>query len=213
MAQFRAFPFFIKSAAIKYFNKHCNRSEVKNLWNKTFQLYKSFVDEAPDIGGKENNMSNNLYMALAIFAFYEAVDKKVTCEELRQMMTEYMPKNIPVISALLDFNKPKNQEKLKRRYEKYKALSDKKLDNGEWGNSWRVEMLPDNKKGVAFNLVGCPLADFAKKHGYLEIMSVLCDFDYITASLMHARLIRKHTVADGSQYCDYLYIGDKESEE
>lgn len=213
MAQFRAFPFFIKSAAMKYFNKHCNRSEVKKLWNKTFQLYKSFVDEAPDIGGKENNMSNNLYMALAIFAFYEAVDKKVTCEELRQMMTEYMPKNIPVISALLDFNKPKNQEKLKRRYEKYKALSDKKLDNGEWGNSWRVEMLLDNKKGVAFNLVGCPLADFAKKHGYLEIMSVLCDFDYITASLMHARLIRKHTVADGSQYCDYLYIGDKESEE
>lgn len=213
MAQFRAFPFFIKSAAMKYFNKHCNRSEVKKLWNKTFQLYKSFVDEAPDIGGKENNMSNNLYMALAIFAFYEAVDKKVTYEELRQMMTEYMPKNIPVISALLDFNKPKNQEKLKRRYEKYKALSDKKLDNGEWGNSWRVEMLPDNKKGVAFNLVGCPLADFAKKHGYLEIMSVLCDFDYITASLMHARLIRKHTVADGSQYCDYLYIGDKESEE
>jgi hypothetical protein len=213
MAQFRAFPFFIKSAAMKYFNKHCNRSEVKKLWNKTFQLYKSFVDEAPDIGGKENNMSNNLYMALAIFAFYEAVDKKVTCEELRQMMTEYMPKNIPVISALLDFNKPKNQEKLKRRFEKYKSLSDKKLDNGEWGNSWRVEMLPDNKKGVAFNLVGCPLADFAKKHGYLEIMSVLCDFDYITASLMHARLIRKHTVADGSQYCDFLYIGDKESEE
>ena len=213
MAQFRAFPFFIKSAAMKYFNKHCNRSEVKKLWNKTFQLYKNFVDEAPDIGGKENNMSNNLYMALAIFAFYEAVDKKVTCEELRQMMTEYMPKNIPVISALLDFNKPKNQEKLKRRYEKYKALSDKKLDNGEWGNSWRVEMLPDNEKGVAFNLVGCPLADFAKKHGYLEIMSVLCDFDYITASLMHARLIRKHTVADGSRYCDYLYIGDKESEE
>ena len=72
---------------------------------------------------------------------------------------------------------------------------------------------PDNKKGVAFNLVGCPLADFAKKHGYLEIMSVLCDFDYITALLMHARLIRKHTVADGSQYCDFLYIGDKESEE
>lgn len=157
MAQFRAFPFFIKSAAMKYFNKHCNRSEVKKLWNKTFQLYKSFVDEAPDIGGKENNMSNNLYMALAIFAFYEAVDKKVTCEELRQMMTEYMPKNIPVISALLDFNKPKNQEKLKRRYEKYKALSDKKLDNGEWGNSsisneFQTHTIGTAKRGTRQNI-------------------------------------------------------------
>lgn len=213
MAQFKPYPSFVRGAAMKYFSKQYSGSEVKHFWNKTLELYKSFVEEAPDIGGKENNMSNNLYMALAVFAFYEAADKRITPEELKKLMTEYMPKSIPVVSAFLDFNKPKNQEKLRIRYEKYKALSDDKLNNGEWGNSWRVELNPHNrKKGVAFDLVGCPLADFAKKHGYAEIMPVLCDFDYLTASLMHARLIREHTVAEGNEYCDYWYIGDKESE-
>lgn len=213
MAQYKPYPSFIKSAVIKFFRKKYGKNQVKCLWNRTSEIYRDFVEKAPDIGGKENNMSNNLYMALAVFSFYEAVDRKISPQDLKKLITEYMPKNIPVISAVIDFNKPKNQQKLKERYEKYKALSDEKLNNGEWGNSWRVELNPHNrKKGVAFDLVGCPLADFARKYGYTEIMPVLCDFDYLTASLMHARLIRKHTVADGSEYCDYWYIGDKESE-
>ena len=103
-------------------------------------------------------------MALAVFAFYETVVRRITPEE--------------------------------------------KLNNGEWGNNWRVKMNPHGRtKGVAFDLVGCPLADFAKKYGYLEI----CEFDHITASLMHAKLIREHTVAEGNEYCDYWYIGDKDT--
>ena len=213
MAQFSSYPFFIKSAVMKYFRKEYGRSEVRSLWNKTFALYKDFVEKAPDIGGRENKMSKNLYMALAVFAFYEAIDRKITNEELKNLIAEYMPKQIPIVSALLDFNKPKNQERLRKRYEKYKAISDSKLANGEWGNNWRVEMNPHNRtKGVAFDLIGCPLADFARKYGYIDIMPVLCDFDYSTASIIHARLIREHTVATGNEYCDYWYIGDKDTE-
>ncbi len=211
MAQFSPYPFFIKNAAMKYFRKEYGNGEAKNRWNKTEAIYKDFVEKALDIGGRKNNMSNNLYMALAVFAFYEAADRKITPEELKNLVTEYMPKNIPIISALLDFNKQRNQKTMQRKFEKYKTLSDEKLNNGEWGNSWRVEMNPHNRtKGVAFDLIGCPLADFARQYGYLEIMPILCNFDYMTAALIHARLIREHTVAEGSQYCDYWYVGDKE---
>lgn len=213
MAQYLPYPSFIRGAVMKYFRKKYGNNEMTSRWNKTLEIYKSFVEEAPDIGGKENNMSNNLYMALAVFAFYEAADKNITPEELNTLVTEYMPKSIPVVSSIMDFNKPKNQEKMRVKYEKYKALTDEKRNNGEWGNNWRVEINPLNrKKGVAFDLIGCPLADFAKKHGYLNLMPVLCNFDYLTASLIHARLIREHTVAEGYESCDYWYIGDKESE-
>lgn len=213
MAQYRPFPFFIKGAVRKYFSKQYGKGEAKKRWNKTLELYVRFTEEAPDIVGKENNMSSNLYMALAVFAFYEAADKKLTSEDLKKMMTEYMPEKIPVVSSLMDFNKPKIQERMRLRYEKYKALSDEKLSSGQWGNSWRVELNPHGReKGVAFDLIGCPLVDFAKSHGYMDIMPVLCEFDYITASLIHARLVREHTAADGSGYCDYWYLGDKETE-
>ena len=68
-------------------------------------------------------------------------------------------------------------------------------------------------KAAAVWVLNRPSADFAKKHSFTEIMPVLCDFDYLTAGLMHARLLREHTVATGSAYCDYWYLGDKEPEQ
>ena len=214
MAEFRAYPFFIRRAVQKYLKKEYSRSEVKRIWKETLTHYRRFVDEAPDIGGKENGMSSNLYLALAVFAFYEADGRKLTPDRLKELMSQQLPKTIPLFSTLVDLNKPKNQQRLRARYEKYKAISDEKLDRGEWGNSWRIEINPHERpKGVAFDLVGCPLADFAKKYGYTEIMPVLCDFDYLTAGLVHARLFREHTVATGCAYCDYWYLGDKEPEQ
>ena len=211
MAEFRPYPFFIRGAVWKTLKKEYGGSEARRVWKETLAHYRRFVAEAPDIGGKANRMSGNLYMALAVFALYEANGKKLTPEKLRALMTERMPKRIPLFGTMVDFNKPKNQQRLRTRYEKYKAISDEKLDKGEWGNSWRIEMNPHHRqKGVAFDLVGCPLADFAKKHGYAEIMPVLCDFDYLTAGLIRARLFRERTVATGSTFCDYWYLGDKE---
>ena len=212
MAEFKPYPFFIRRAVRKYLKKEYGKDEAARLWEKTLQIYNGFVKEAPDIGGKENAMSGNLYLALAVFAFYEADGRKLTPDKLKELMSRQLPKSIPVLSALLDLNKPKNQHRLLARYEKYKTISDEKLDEGEWGNSWRIEMNPHGREtGVAFDLVGCPLADFAKKHSYTEIMPVLCDFDYLTARLMHARLLREHTVATGSTYCDFWYLGDREA--
>ena len=212
MAEFKPYPFFIRRVVRKYLKKEYGKDEAARLWKKTLHIYDGFVKEAPDIGGKANAMSSNLYLALAVFAFYEADGRRLTPDRLKELMSRQLPKSIPVFSSLVDLNKPKNQQRLRARYEKYKALSDEKLDRGEWGNSWRIEMNPHHReKGVAFDLVGCPLADFAKKHGYTEIMPVLCGFDHLTAGLMHARLFREHTVATGSKYCDFWYLGDREA--
>lgn len=60
-------------------------------------------------------------------------------------------------------------------------------------------------------LVGCPLADFAKAHGYMDILPQLCAAD-VTAAAVHARLIRHHTVAQGYETCDYWYVGERNTE-
>ena len=69
---------------------------------------------------------------------------------------------------------------------------------------------PNNtEEGFAFTLVGCPLVQYAKKHGYMELMPHMCKLDHQYAKLMHAKLIRTHTVATGAESCDYWYIGDE----
>lgn len=213
MAQYLPFPLVVKGFAMRYLKKKYDKGETKFRWNRTIEIYKGFVEEVPDIGGKKNPMSVNLYMGLAVFALYEAVDKKITPEELKTLINEYVPKRIPVVSSIFDFNKSGTKKLMQGKYDKYKPLFDEKFNNGEWGNNWRIELNPHNRnKGVAFDLVGCPIADFAKEHGYLHLMPSVCSLDYLTASLMHAKLLREHTVAEGFESCDYWYIGDKESE-
>ncbi|MBQ8133915.1 MAG: L-2-amino-thiazoline-4-carboxylic acid hydrolase [Clostridia bacterium] len=56
----------------------------------------------------------------------------------------------------------------------------------------------------------CPIAEFAKKHGYLDVMSAFCNRDYPAMELLHALLIRKHTCAN-SDICDYWIVGDESS--
>jgi len=69
---------------------------------------------------------------------------------------------------------------------------------------------PDNvTEGFAFTLVGCPLAAYAQKYGYMDLMPHRCALDHAYASLRHARLIRTHTVATGADSCDYWYVPDK----
>ena len=53
------------------------------------------------------------------------------------------------------------------------------------------------------------IADFCRKYGYEEINPVLCNIDYTTLGMMHSRLIREHTVAEGAGICDYWTVGNK----
>ena len=66
-----------------------------------------------------------------------------------------------------------------------------------------------HKDGFYYHFTRCPIAAFCKEYGYKEINPVLCNIDFITMSMMHSRLIRKHTVAEGAGICDYWTVGNK----
>ena len=82
----------------------------------------------------------------------------------------------------------------------------------DW-NTWDFHF---NRKlhqdGFYYHFTHCPIADFCQKYGYQEINPVLCNINYITMSMMHSRLIREHTVAEGAGICDYWTVGDKVAE-
>ena len=55
----------------------------------------------------------------------------------------------------------------------------------------------------------CPAAEFAIRHGLTDIMPALCNVDFASMELLHARLIRTNTCVDGCR-CDYTICGDKD---
>ncbi|MCM1253672.1 MAG: L-2-amino-thiazoline-4-carboxylic acid hydrolase [Clostridium sp.] len=193
--------------------RRCGERETERLLRDMEPIYERFLAVTPSIGGKENIMSNNLDMALPFFALYEASGKTLPADVINEMLDVVMVSHYRKIGRFVNFNyldKPWIVKPIHRLMEKIgKKINDHK--GKDWNNTWGIQVNPEgHDHGLAVTLVGCPIADFAKEHGYTDILPLLCASDIKSAEALHARLIRHHTVAQGADTCDYWFIGDKD---
>lgn len=101
-----------------------------------------------------------------------------------------------LLTVIMNINRPGFLKILRQSlygsYHKYAAKVEQKRARGEWTETWGMVVNPENTDvGFAFTLVGCPIVEYAK--------------------ILHAKLIRTHTVARGADSCDYWYVPDKSS--
>ena len=67
----------------------------------------------------------------------------------------------------------------------------------------------ETDKSIYYEFTACPAAEFAIKHGLTDIMPALCNVDYASMELLHAKLIRATTCVNGCR-CDYTICGDQD---
>lgn len=159
-------------------------------------------------------MAHSLYDSIACFAYWEAMP-----EENRENVQEFTETVALVFNG--DTSKKKRNPEFLTANNRvllkavggllrlvYASLN-KKVDSGEWNNAWRAKINPDKRKeGLQMVLVGCPIVDFAKKHGYMELMPAMCNPDYDNMPQLGVHLIRPKTVGMGYNICDYHFVGD-----
>lgn len=167
-----------------------------------------FKENGMEIRG--NMMAKNMFDWFTILSFYEASDHRLDGETLLEIKRRSVDK-MKFIGKFVDGNRQKWPYRLfEKVYVKYDRMQKKHQARGEWTDSWKVEINPEQRtEGFAFHLVGCPIAKHAKEHGYDELLPYLCKTDHYLAEVMHARLIRTQTEALGGSCCDYWYVGDK----
>ena len=176
-------------------------------------IYDRFLAETPSIGGRKNTTSKNMDMALPFFALYEASGRTLSGKIIEEMIDQIMVAKYRKIGRWIDMNKLDRPWFRSLVYSMARKVADKNNAHKgkDWNNIWGIQINPEGyDHGLAMTLVGCPLADFAKSHGYLEIIPCLCRSDIQSAAALHARLIRHHTVAQGYETCDYWYVGDRD---
>lgn len=193
----------VKKGLVRRFGKE----ETASLLQKSDAIYRDMLNRADDIG-KDNPMSSNMYEGLIFFAIWEAADGKISIDDLREITHEVM--GFPLMKAVGIFVNA-NKSGLAR-------LEKKMHKNAEWlevhpqykGVSWDFNFdKTKHSEGFYYHFTRCPLNDFARREGYLEVLPVMCEIDLISASLMHAKLIRRQTLASGGEMCDYWFVGDK----
>lgn len=184
------------------------RDDGAKLIAKAKPIYKDLLSKVEGVSD-ENPMAQNITMAFVIIAVWLASDRTITPEQMSRVVEKML--DIPLMkwgaAAMIDMNTPKGIRAFGKMLKKSAAWAERHPE--DW-NTWDFHFDDTlHRDGFYYHFTHCPIADFCAKYGYQEINPVLCNIDTITMGMMHSRLIREHTVAEGAGICDYWTVGDK----
>ena len=184
---------------------HYPAAEQEAVWERVQRQYAAFLaDWRTDLGGKKNfhNGAGGTYDCIAIMSYYAICKGVTTFQEIEKMEENLI---LPAFRRLkfVDCNKPFWRGLM------YKAFLRAKKGCDTW-HDYEMHIAPyDKGRPVYYEFTACPAAEFAKKHGLEEIMPALCNVDYASMELIHARLVRTTTCVEGCR-CDYTICGDRD---
>ena len=182
---------------------HYPPEERDAVWTRVQQQYVDFLsDWRTDLGGKKNfhNGKGGTYDCIALMAYYTICKKETSLAEIEEMEGNLF---LPAFRKMKFINC--NHLLLKKLM--YRAFLNAKRQCDKWGD-YEMYVAPFEKgKPIYYEFTRCPTAEFAKQHDLLEVMPALCNPDYESMELIHARLVRTTTCANGCK-CDYTICGD-----
>lgn len=190
--------------------------EVELIYKKVEKFDLKYRLEEPYIGGRDNVMSDNLYQAYCMFALYDAMDRKMSGSDIQELIDIYFTQMMAHMPKDFDLSFIVHSKlvtgAIYKYMEHYASKANSKKGN-TWNNTWGMKVNPDQRDtGIAWNLVGCPLADFARKHDMMEVLPYMCNIDHRTAETFGFKLFRNQTVSNGDDDCAYWFV-DKKSKE
>ena len=190
-------------------------SEIDRILTRTQALYNAFAAEAPAPGGMDL-LRPQYYGGLSVFAFYEAMNREIEADALQEILWRMLlgggdiHKRTPI---RFPFSGTWLQRLAYALLRRYAAFTNKRVDDGRWTNTWRLAVNPEgHKNGISMPLMHCPVAAFAKKHGYEHLMPLFCGSDFKVAERYGMRLVREHTEAEGFPDCDFWYLMEDDAQ-
>ena len=184
---------------------HYPEVEREAVWEQVQLRYAELLSKwRTDLGGKKNfhNGVGGTYDCIAIMCFYDVCRDVVTFREMEEIEENLI---LPSFRKLrfVDINKPFWKKLM------YRAFSTAQKHCDTW-HDYEMDVTPyENSKPIYYEFTACPAAEFAKRFGFADIMPALCNVDYASMELLHAKLVRTTTCVDGCR-CDYTICGDKD---
>ena len=185
---------------------HYPEAEREAVWERVQRQYVDFLsDWRTDLGGRKNfhNGAGGNYDCVALMAYYTVCREVTGLAEIEEMEGNLFLPAFRILSKFVNCNRPLFKRLMYQSFRNAKRQCDK------WGD-FQMNLAPfDKDRPIYYEFTACPTAEFAKKHGLLEVMPALCNPDFAAMELIHARLVRKTTCANGER-CDYTVCGDRD---
>ena len=181
-------------------------ARAKKIWRQTQKNYRSYLPDLPDYGGSKNGHAKAIYGGLLIFALYPALPDRPPISELQDFVQNLFMGSFTKLGKIFDLNRPSNMWLIDKVFRK-SGNRDRK-DILRYPDGFVNVDAPYDKANHAarYCFTQCPNAEFAKKHGLLHVLPLLCNSDFFGIGEIHGKLIRCGTCGN-SDVCDYLVVG------
>lgn len=199
----KLFPIMLR----KYMNEQFGKDATKKAIKGAPRIYREMLEKCDDIGA-DNPMAGNIYMCFVFLAIWKAADGAIDADGFRVVIRKLMKsKLVGKMKGGKDLNNPEDMEAAKRKFHAMKEWADAHPEYND--KTWDFNFDESkHKDGSFYYFTRCPIEAFARKNGFLEILPVCCEIDYLTTELSHGKLIREQTLATGGKMCDYWIVPD-----
>ena len=179
--------------------------EAQRLWHAVQRQYEQFLVDQPFIGGRKNRQAGSVYNCIALFACYEVQPRKPSLEEFQDLVSAcFVAQGTPPV---MNLNWAWARRIAHHVFAHLSRVSQRHAQ--DWPGNYHMETPPyDPALGPRYRFTTCPIADFARRHGYEALMPAMCNPDYPTLGMLRGGLIRTTTCANGPS-CDYWIVGDQ----
>ena len=174
------------------------------IWN---YYEKNLLERFPYIGGDKVSGTKNLTGAYYFVAMGEVLKNYgVSLEDIGHLMVlayERKYNGMPGIVKKIAHKSFTNVKSLNKKYQKKDAQNAANAAKNPGSFETKTMIPPEKGYDFSYHNLVCPLADFAKAHGYEAYMPYLCNLDYVMFGVFGVPLFREHTCFEDGDYCDF----------
>ena len=191
----KLFGYFYHSSCMKQAKRQHLQIDSKAIK----QEYCAILTRAKDIG------KSRLMSSYCMGAYFIALNRNTTLspEECYALYKDGLSANQLFHKVVGNADSYLDAKKLPAR-KKWSADSHKR----KYENDWVVDILEggaDDDFELGYDYHTCGICSLCRDEGCFELARYLCRMDYVLADMMHMRLVRTQTIAEGAACCDFRY--------
>ena len=181
-------------------------TEAIKIWEQVQENYQNYLPDLPDYGGSKNGHAKAIYGGLLVFALYSALPDQPPVSELEDFVQHMFMAPFTKLGKVFNLNLPRDMWLIDKVFRK--SGNRDRRDAVRYPDGFINVDVPYDKEHHAarYSFTQCPNAEFAKKHGLLHVLPLLCNSDFFGIREIHGQLIRCGTCGN-SDVCDYLVVG------
>ena len=179
-----------------------------SIWEAVHRQYDLWLKDLPEYGGKKNGHAKAIYGGLLIFALYVSLPDRPPVTELQGFVQNLFMSSFTALGRIINLNRSADMW-LTDRIFRISGNRDRR-DILSWPAGFVNVDIPYDRQhhAAGYCFTQCPNAEFAKAHGLLHVLPLLCNSDFFGISEIHGQLIRRGTCGN-SGVCDYLVVGNE----